>query len=191
MVVHSTVTRKNAIFMWSLVVFFSALLVFDLYAWFVKGFFHATEVAFGLIILLVLFSRMSAKYTYELGRKSIIFTKRDVFGRKIIHEVPYKNVFGVYLYKTKLVGYIKFRRTFRFNSALDGNDVWVLAYEVQSSNAKKENHRVYFKPTPEMLTELDKKVNGKVHGSEETTVTAKLREEMQEEADKKSEQKKE
>lgn len=177
LVVHSTVTRKNAIIMWSLVAFFTTLMLFDLYAWVVKGFFHATEIAFGLIILFVLFDRMSAKYTYELSRKSIIFTKQSAFGRKSVHEVYYKDIFGVYLYKAKLIGYIKFRRTLRLNSALDGRDVWVLGYEVQGANGKKQNNRVYFKPTEEMLAELDKKLGGKVHGSEEKTITEMLKEE--------------
>lgn len=179
LVVHSTVTRKNAIIMWSLVAFFAALMAFDLYAWVVKGYFHATEVAFGLILLFVMFDRMSGRYTYELGRKNIIFTKHGAFGRKSVHEVAYKDIFGIYLYKAKLIGYIKFRRTLRLNSALDGRDVWALGYEVQGVNGKKQNHRVYFKPTPEMLAELEKKLGGKVHGSEEKTITEILKAEAE------------
>lgn len=177
LVVHSTVTRKNAIIMWSLVAFFGSIMAFDLYAWVAKGFFHATEIAFELIILFVLFERMSARYTYELGKKSIVFTKFSAFGRKSMYEVYYKDIFGIYLYKAKLIGYIKFRRTHRLNSALDGRDVWVLGYEVQATSGKKQNQRVYFKPTAEMLAELDKRLGGKVHGSEEKTVAEVLKEE--------------
>ena len=180
-VVHSTVTKKNAIIMWALVAFFLALLAFDLYAWVVKGYFHATEVVFGFIVLLIIFERMSAKYIYELGKKSLVFTKVGTFGRKSVHEVAYKDVFGIYLYKAKLIGYIKFRRTFRLNSAMDGRDVWVLGYEVRDEKGKKENHRVYFKPTAAMLAELEKKLPGKVHGTEEMTITEMLKEEIREE----------
>lgn len=181
--VHSTVTRKNAIIMWSLVAFFLALMAFDLYAWLVKGYFHATEIIFGLIVLFVMLERMSAKYTYEVGRKSILFTKQGLFGRKSVHEVSYKDIFGIYRYKAKLIGYIKFRRTFRLNSAMDGRDVWVLGYEVQDAKGKKQNHRVYFKPTAVMLAELDKKLPGKLHGTEEHTITEMIKEEVKAEQD--------
>ncbi|MCX7779481.1 MAG: hypothetical protein N2491_01040 [Negativicutes bacterium] len=176
--VHSTITRKNAIIMGVLVAFFLFLFAFDLYAWLGKGFFHPVELAFEVFVLYILAERMGAKYTYELGKRSIIFTKRGLFGRDAKHEVLYKDIFGIYLYKAKLVSYIKFRRTFRLNSALDGRDVWVLGYEYHDDKGAKQNHRVYFKPSPEMLAALKDKLPGKVHGTEEKTIQELVKEEI-------------
>jgi len=178
LVVHSTVTKKNALIIGTIVAIFGFVFIIDMYAWLVKGRFNALELATISILLIAVLERMSARYTYELGRKSIIITKKGLFGRSTTHEVYYKDIFGIYQYKAKLIGYIKFRKTFRLNSALDGRDVWVLGYEVKDNDGKKLNYQVYFKPTPEMLAELEKKLPGKVHGTEEKTVTEMLKEEI-------------
>jgi hypothetical protein len=181
LVVHSIRTRKNVIIMGVLVAFFLLLLAFDLYAWLGKGFFHPMELAFELFVLLLIYERMAGKYTYELGKKSLLITKQGIFGRKTVHEVYYKDIFGVYLYKAKLIGYIKFRKTFRYNSALDGRDVWVVGYEVPAGKGKKHNYRLYIKPTPEMLTELERKMPNKIHGTEEKTIQKLVTEEIESE----------
>lgn len=179
LVVHSVRTRKNVIIMGLLVALFLFLLAFDLYAWLGKGFFHPLSLGFDLFVLVLIYERMAGRYTYELGKKSLLITKQGLFGRKTFHEVYYKDIFGIFLYKAKLIGYIKFRKTFRLNSALDGRDVWVVGYEVMTDKGKKQNYRLYIKPTPEMLAEFERKMPNKVHNTEEKTVQKLVTEEIE------------
>jgi hypothetical protein len=62
---------------------------------------------------------------------------------------------------------IKFRRTFRLHSALDGRPVWVIAYEAPGRRGKPENRRIFFKPSDVMLEMLHEKMPSKVKVTEE------------------------
>jgi hypothetical protein len=126
-----------------------------------------------VLVLFVLLERMAAKYTYEMDKRVLKLSKHGLLG-KITHEVPYRDIFGIYRYKPQLIGVIKFRRTYRFNSAIDGREVWTLAYTASGFRGKIENRRFYFKPGNEFLTALQEKMPGKVMVPEEEVIKTVL-----------------
>lgn len=136
-----------------------AMICFTIYRILDIGFFarlrleiYAELVLTGLLIL-----RCYPKYTYSLSSKYILVTKKGLFG-STTHKVFYNEVFGLTRYKAQLGGsFIKFRRTFRVNSALDGRDIWVLAYTFPKKKGS-ENRRMYMKMSEEFLLALNKKL---------------------------------
>ncbi|HWR42527.1 hypothetical protein [Sporomusa sp.] len=166
LVVQSEASRKNFIVMTIAVTAFTVFVIFSLYKWFVLNLFQPLELMAGVLVLFVLVERMSAKYTYEMDKKVFRLTKRGLLGN-VTHEVPYRDIFGVYRYKPQLIGVLKFRRTYRFNSALDGRDVWTLAYTVPGNKGKTQNRRFYFKPNDKLLAALQAKLPDKVMPEEQ------------------------
>ncbi|MBP2638306.1 MAG: hypothetical protein H6Q72_4213 [Firmicutes bacterium] len=180
LVAQSQVTKKNAMIMAIAVAIFTVLVIFSLYKWFALGIFQPIELMSEALVLFVLVERMAAKYTYEMDKKVLRLTKRGLLG-KVVHEVPYRDVFGIYRYKPQLIGVIKFRRTYRFNSAIDGRDVWTMAYTAPGYKGKMENRRFYFKPGNEFLAVLQEKLPGKVMVPEEEVIKTVLTKEKKEE----------
>lgn len=168
-VVYSKASPKNLVVMLGFVAVFAVLVGLSLYKWFVLSIVQPLELMAELLVLLVLLERMAARYTYELDHKGIRLTKNGLLG-KSIHEVAYQDILGVYRYKPQLLGLIKFRRTYRFHSATDGQEVWTLAYTAQNFRSKAENRRFYFKPGSTLLAALHKKLPDKVMISEEQVV---------------------
>ena len=79
---------------------------------------------------------------------------------------------------------MKFRRTHRMNSALDGRTVWAIAYKVGVSGKPEHYERIYFKPSDEMLEFLSGRMPGKVMVPEKKVVVAALQEEQAREKEK-------
>lgn len=174
LVVRSKASKKNVIVMTISVAAFALLVILSLYKWFALTIFQPLELMAEALFLFVLIERMSAQYIYEMDEKVLRLTKCGLLG-KIIHEVPYSDLIGVYRYKPQLLGIIKFRRTYRFNSALDGLDVWTLAYTTASGfQGKVENRRFYFKPGEKLLAALQEKLPDKVMIPEEQVIKAVL-----------------
>ncbi len=169
MVVHSEASRKNLIVMAIAVASFAVLVILSLYRWFALAIFQPVELMAEALVLFVLLERMAAKYTYEMDKKVLRLSKHSLLGR-VTYEVPYRDIFGIYRYKPQLIGVIKFRRTYRFNSALDSRDVWTLAYTAPGFKGKMENRRFYFKPGEAMLTALQAKLPEKVRVPEEQVI---------------------
>lgn len=168
-VVHSEAARKNLIVMLIAVGTFAVLTLFSLYKWLSLGIFQPTELMAEALVLFVLIERMSAKYTYEMDKKVLKLTKKGLLGT-VSHEIPYRDIFGVYRYKPQLVGVIKFRRTYRLNSALDPRVVWTLGYTASGFKGKTENRRIYFKPGDDLLRALHAKLPDKVMVPEEQVI---------------------
>lgn len=179
LVVRSEANSKNLIVMAIAVTAFSVLVIFSLYKWFVLGIFQPWELMAAALVLFVLVERMSARYTYEMDKKGIRLTKYGLLG-KITHEVPYRDIFGVYRYKPQLIGVLKFRRTYRFNSALDRRDVWTMAYTAPGLRGKMENRRFYIKPGEQLLAALRTKLPEKVMPEEQIIKAVLIQEERQE-----------
>lgn len=175
-VVQSEISKKNFIVMLIAVTVLAALATLSLYKLFVLNVFQPVELMAELLVLFVLIERMSAKYTYEMDKKALRLIKHGLLGR-ISHEIPYRDIFGVYRYKPQLIGVIKFRRTYRFNSALDRRDVWTVAYTVSGRKGKTENRRFYIKPDQHLLAALRTKLPGKVAAEEQVIKEVLLKEE--------------
>nr|WP_092073965.1 hypothetical protein [Dendrosporobacter quercicolus]NSL47835.1 hypothetical protein [Dendrosporobacter quercicolus DSM 1736]SDM74239.1 hypothetical protein SAMN04488502_1074 [Dendrosporobacter quercicolus] len=161
LMVRSETSRKNFYVLMVAIISFIFLLGFSLYKYLVLHIFQPLEMMAELLVLFVLIERMAAQYSYEMTPKGLCLTKRSLLGT-VTHEIPYGAIFSVYRYKPQLIGLIKFRRTYRFHSALDGRDVWTLAYTVTRSNNKEEKRRIYFKPGDQMLAALQAKLPAKV-----------------------------
>ena len=165
----SQVTKRNLIYVGAGIVFFIALLVFDIYKWVVHRIYLPMEIFFAVMFLLVLIERAKPQYVYEMKQKSLCLTKYGLFGKKIL-EVNYKDIVGIYNYKPQLISVIKFRHTYRMHSSLDGRNVWTLAYTVLNKKGKKENIRIYFKPSETMLQALREIMPSKVKVTENKVV---------------------
>ncbi|WP_094604775.1 hypothetical protein SPSIL_019780 [Sporomusa silvacetica DSM 10669] len=168
LVAQSEVSKKNAIIMTISVAILALLVIWSLYKWFVLTVVQPLELMAEALVLFVLIERTSAKYTYEMDKNVLRLTKRGLLGKRI-HEVPYSDIVGAYRYKPQLIGVIKFRRTYRFHSALDGRDVWTLAYTAAGLRGKIENRRFYFKPGVKLLMALQE-LPGKIMISEEQVI---------------------
>ena len=134
------------------------------------------ELVSVLIILFALLDRAQGRYEYEADARCLKFRKRSWIGSKDI-EVSYRDIIGIYKYKAKLIGYLKFRRTYRLNSALDGRMVWAIAYKVGVSGKPEHYERIYFKPSDEMLQYLSERMPGKVMVPETQIVADAFRDE--------------
>ena len=134
------------------------------------------EVVSVLIIVFALLDRAQGRYEYEADARCIKFRKRSWLGPKEV-EVSYRDIIGIYKYKAKLIGYLKFRRTYRLNSALDGRMVWAIAYKVGVSGKPEHYERIYFKPSDEMLQYLSERMPGKVMVPETQVVVDAFRDE--------------
>ena len=160
--------------------FAAAVLLFIIagswYKWTRGGVVTPLEVGSIMLILIVLLERASGRYQIDTDAREIQISKTGMFGRHKVN-VSYRQIVGIYEYKAKLVGYIKFRRTHRMHSALDGRDVWVIAYKVQPSGKTEHNERVYFKPSKEMLDFLAVRMPGKVMVPETQVIVDVLKDE--------------
>ena len=162
--------NKNAIIITLVIAIFVVMISFTLYKWLVLGRRDLMELFSEVMLMYVFMERVGGKYNYELDEKVLRITKKSVFGIVKVYEVPYRDVYGIFLYKPKLVGVVKFHRTYRLHSALERRTVWTLAYSVSDDKGKAKNHRIYFKPSEEMLDALAEKLPDKVRVSEEIVV---------------------
>jgi len=169
----SEITKKNAIVIGIGIAFLFGMIILTIYQWVTARRFNPGEITFQVILLFALIERVGATYTYEMAQKSLRITKKGLFGLRN-YEVAYRDILGIYRYKAHLVGIMKFRRTFRLNSAIDGRDVWTLAYNFVGVNGKIENRRIYLKPGDEFLAGLQAKMPNKVMITEEKVVVADI-----------------
>lgn len=158
---RNIVSRKNVIVVAIAVAVFLFMASGSFYRYIRGGGVSPFDFAAMLIIVLALVERAQGRYEYEADAHRIRFCKLSWLGNKE-YEVDYRQIIGIHEYKAKLIGYIKFRRTYRLNSALDGRKVWVIAYKVAKSGKSEYNERIYFKPSDEMLNYLSGRMPGKV-----------------------------
>jgi hypothetical protein len=176
MVERSIVSRKNVI----VIAIAIAVLLFmasgSFYRYIRGGGVSPFDISAMLIIVFALLERAQGRYEYEADARCIRFRKRSWLGSKD-YEVSYRDIIGIYKYKAKLIGYLKFRRTHRLNSALDGRMVWAIAYKVGVSGKPEHYERIYFKPSDEMLQYLSERMPGKVMVPETQVVVDAFRDE--------------
>lgn len=170
----SQVHRKNIIVVGLAAALFLGMACLTLYGWVKWHIINPFELFVELLFVFVLLERAGGKYTYELDKRFLRITKDSILGSRRTFEVPYRDVIGIYRYKAKLIGVLKFRRTYRLQSALDNRPVWTLAYTAGGRRGKIENRRIYFKPSEAMLDALAEKIPGKVKVSEEEVVVSQV-----------------
>jgi hypothetical protein len=173
LVEKTIVSRKNVIVIGIAVAFFLFMLSSSIFRWMHGIRVTPLEIGTVVIILFVLLERAQPRYEYDADNRRLLLKKNGLFGNKTV-EIEYRQLVGIYAYKAKLVSVLKFRRTHRMNSALDGRDVWVIAYKVSPSGKTEHNERVYFKPSEQLLEFLSAKLPGKVKVPENQVVIEAL-----------------
>lgn len=174
----SVLSRKNMLVFGLAAAVLLFIIAGSWYKWSRGGVVTPLEVGSIVLILLVLVERACGRYQVDADTREIVIAKRGLFGRQTI-AISYRQIVGIYEYKAKLVGYIKFRRTHRLHSALDGRDVWVIAFKVQPSGKTEHNERIYFKPSRDMLQFLSARMPGKVMVPETQVIVDVLQEEKE------------
>ena len=173
----SIISRKNVVVMALGVAVLLFLASGSIYRYVRGGGVNPFEMVSMLIIVFALAERSQGRYEIEADSRSLMIRKRGWIGSKEV-SVDYRDIIGIYKYKAKLIGYVKFRRTHRMNSALDGRTVWAIAYKVGVSGKPEHYERIYFKPSDEMLEFLSGRMPGKVMISEKKVAVAALQEEQ-------------
>jgi hypothetical protein len=159
--------KKNLIVLGIPIVYFLFMSVLSVYAWVKYGVVKPMDLFVYLLFMFVLIERASGEYTYEVDDKIFRITKKRLIFSPKLYEIPLENILGIYKYKAKLIGLLKFRHSDRMHSALDGRDVWTLAFQGTDKKGKPENNRVYIKPSESLLDFIDSKIPGRVKISEE------------------------
>lgn len=163
----SAVSRKNLIVIGIISSFLFAMAAFAVYRWIVWHVVQPFDLFVALLLLAFVLERATAKFTYEVDKKVLRITKTGFVGSPKTYEIPYRDIIGIYGYKPKLLSVLQFRRTYRLQSALDGQPVWTIAYTAAGRKGKAENCRIYFKPSDNMLDALHEKMPSKVKIAEE------------------------
>ena len=179
----SIISQKNVVVVALGVAFLLFLASGSIYRYVRGGGVNPFEMVSMLIIVFALVERSQGSYEIEADGRSLKIRKRAWLGSKEL-SVDYRDVIGIYKYKAKLIGYVKFRRTHRMNSALDGRTVWAIAYKVGVSGKPEHYERIYFKPSDEMMEFLSGRMPGKVMVPEKKVVVAALQEEQAREKEK-------
>lgn len=173
LVEHSQIHRKNRMVVGTTLGFLLFMAALSVYFWVTRHTVDPYHLFTPIIIAGWLIWRAGSKFTYDADKKMLRITRNGLLGGTKTYEVPYRAIDGIFPYRPKLMSIIKTRRTFRLHSALDGRQVWAIAYEAPGRKGKAENRRIYFKPSEDMLALLAEKMPSKVKVTEEEIFTRK------------------
>ncbi|MGL5206808.1 MAG: hypothetical protein ACRC8T_04780 [Acidaminococcaceae bacterium] len=174
----SQVSKKNKIVMLLVALLFLVFLIINILRYVKLNAFEPVVIFLDVMFLFVIFQRSHPTYITEVDKRGFRITKKSLFGKKV-YDVPYREIAGIYKYKSSLAHPINFRRSLTLNSALDGRVVWVLAYRTHNKKGKIENRRFFFKTNEEMLDELSERMPNRVRVKEEEVAIAIIRKEAE------------
>jgi hypothetical protein len=166
---HSLVSSRGVIIVSIALAGFLVLLIYSLYIWKTKNIPQPMEILLTVSFLILLTARAVTRYVYEMKDDSLRITRKGIFRTNTV-VVAYDSIAGIYLYKPKLIGPVRFRRTVRMHTLVDDRDVWSIAYQVPKRNGKIENRRLYFKCCSGMLDALSVMMPGRVRVSENSVM---------------------
>ena len=174
----SQVAKKNKIVMIIAFLVFVVFLVINVLRYIELNIFEPVVIFLDVMFLFVIFQRSHPKYITELDKRGFRVTRKSWLGKKV-YDIPFREIIGIYKYKSSLAHPITFRRKFTVNSALDGRTVWVLAYRTHNKKGKIENRCLFIKTNEEMLDELAERLPNKVRIKEEEVAIAVMRREAE------------
>lgn len=155
--------KKNIIAFIVVGLVFFGLFVANIARYFYLGAFDPVATFFYLMIMVIVYGRTKPTYDVSVERKYFKIVKHGLFGKNKVFEIPYREIAGIFVYKPELVRSVKFRHTYRMNSALDNRTVWTLAWRRPKKNSSEdENVRIYFKASKEVIAALSDKLPNKV-----------------------------
>ena len=174
----SQVAKKNKIVMFIAILVFAVFLTINILRYIELNIFEPVVIFLDVMFLFVIFQRSQPKYTTELDKRGFRITKKSWLGKKV-YDIPYREIAGIYKYKSSLAHPISFRRSFTLNSALDSRVVWVMAYRTLNKKGKKENRRIFFKTSEAILDALEQHLPDKVRVKEEEAAITIMRREAE------------
>ena len=174
----SQVAKKNQMVMFIAFLVFAVFLAINILRYIELRIFEPVVIFLDVMFIFVIFQRSQPKYITELDKRGFRIIKKSWLGKKI-YDIPYREIAGIYKYKSSLAHPISFRRSFTLNSALDGRVVWVLAYRTLNKRGKKENRRIFFKASDEILDGLEQHLPNKVRAKEEEVAMTIMRREAE------------
>lgn len=124
-------------------------------------------IFFYAMLIWIIFLRCKPTYDISVERKFLKIVKHTVWGKTQVYEIPYREIAGIFSYTPKLMRSIKFRYSYRLNSALDPRTVWTLAWRRSFENGNEANVRIYFKASKQVMQALAEKMPNGVDVPEE------------------------
>lgn len=161
--VDTTKRNKKYIIVYSAVsILFLFLFGANIMRFYYMGAFDPVSTFFYAMIVWIIFLRCKPTYDVSVERKYLKIVKHTVFGTTKVFEIPYREIAGIFSYQPKLMRTIKFRYSYRLNSALDGRLLWTLAWRRQMDNGNEVNVRIYFKASKQVMAALSEKMPNRV-----------------------------
>lgn len=124
-------------------------------------------IFFYAMLVWIILLRCKPTYDISVERKYLKIVKHDIWGKTKVFEIPYREIAGIFSYQPKLMRTIKFRYSYRLNSALDARTLWTLAWRRSFENGSEANVRIYFKASKQVIAALAEKMPNRVDVPEE------------------------
>ena len=85
-------------------------------------------IFFYAMLVWILLLRCKPTYDISVERKYLRIVKHTIWGKTKVYEIPYREIAAIFSYQPKLMRTVKFRYSYRLNSALDARTLWTLAW---------------------------------------------------------------
>ena len=121
-------------------------------------------IFFYAMLVWILLLRCKPTYDVSVERKYLKIVKHDICK---VFEIPYREIAAIFSYQPKLMRTVKFRYSYRLNSALDARTLWTLAWRRSFDDGSEANVRIYFKASKEVMDALAEKMPNRVNVPEE------------------------
>lgn len=166
--VDTTKRNKKYTIVYTIVALFCiALFVVNIVRYYYFGVLDPVALFFYAMIAWIVYLRCKPTYDIYVERKFLKIVKHTVFGTTKVYEIPYREIAGIFSYQPKLMRTIKFRYSYRLNSALDARTLWTLAWRRQFEGGSEANVRIYFKASKQVIDALSEKMPNRVNVPEE------------------------
>lgn len=161
--VDTTKRSKKYMIVYGVVtVIFLALFAANILRYYYLGSIDPVATFFYIMIAWIIVLRCKPTYDISVERKYMKIVKHTVFGGTKVYEIPYREIAGIFNYQPKLMRTVKFRYSYRLNSALDGRTLWTLAWRRPMAGGNETNVRIYFKASKQVMDALKEKMPNRV-----------------------------
>lgn len=155
-------SKKYMIVYGGVTIIFLALFAANILRYYYLGAFDPVATFFYIMIAWIIVLRCKPTYDISVERKYLKIVKHTVFGKTKVYEIPYREIAGIFSYQPKLMRTIKFRYSYRLNSALDARTLWTLAWRRPLDGGNETNVRIYFKASKQVMDALREKMPNRV-----------------------------
>ncbi len=161
--VDTTKRSKKYMIVYGVVtVIFLILFAAQIMRYYYMGALDPVATFFYIMIAWIIVLRCKPTYDISVERKYFKIVKHTVFGKAKVYEIPYREIAGIFSYQPKLMRTVKFRYSYRLNSALDPRLLWTLAWRKPLDDGNETNVRIYFKASKQVMDALREKMPNRV-----------------------------